>query len=138
MPTPPNTTTQPAATVAPAAGPHHRTPAARPDDTLADDGIAAAPAGTVDDHDLGYVAFLFERAAQAAQQAVDAAVAAGVELPGWAAPAAWLYDYLSWTLGRQATRAANAHAARAAAHRASRGQARPTAQRAQARRGGGR
>ncbi len=109
MPTPPTPSTQPAATVPPATGPRHRTPLARPDDPLADN--AAAPGGATDvdatDVDVAYVAFLFARTARLAQRAGRAAVAAGVQVPGWAGSAAWLYDYHAWTLGRAATPDAN-------------------------------
>ncbi len=98
MPTPPHSSTQPAAVVVPS-GQHHRTPAARPHDPLAD---AAAVPGGATDVDVAYVAFLFARSARMAEQAIRAAVAAGVEVPGWAGSAAWLYDYHAWTLGRAA------------------------------------
>src|SRR6266536_2054101 len=94
MPTPPNPSTQPAVTIPPAR--RQRTPAARPHDPLPDD--ANVPAA-----DTAYVAFLFARSARTAQQAIRAAVAAGVQVPGWAGSAAWLYDYHAWTLTRTAT-----------------------------------
>ncbi len=102
MPTPPTPSTRPAATVAPA-GPRYRTPLARPDDPL----TAAAALDGATDVDVAYVAFLFARTARMAERAIRAAVAAGVQVPGWAGSAAWLYDYHAWTLGRAATPDAN-------------------------------
>ncbi len=117
MPTPPHSSTQPAA------GRRHPTPAARPHDPPT---AAAAPDGATD-VDVTYVAFLFAHTARLAQRAIRAAVAAGVQVPGWAGSAAWLYDYHAWTLGRAATPDADTA-----------GEARTAARTAQAPHGGGR
>ncbi len=76
-------------------------PPAAPDSKISEQPAAPVVAAAAD-QDLAYVAWLLQRTAQTAEQAIGAAVAAGVEVPGWAGPAAWLYEYLAWTLTRQA------------------------------------
>ncbi len=81
----------------------------RPSTTPDSDGSAKTTVAPAADQDVTYAAWLFARAARTAQQAIGAAVAAGIQVPGWAGPAAWLYEYLAWTLARQPTTKATVH-----------------------------
>ncbi len=55
-----------------------------------------AEAGT--DPDVAYAAWRFLLASRLTQQAIRAAGAAGLETPGWAGSAEWMFDYHAWYL----------------------------------------
>ena len=54
------------------------------------------------DPDVAYAAALFVLASLSARRAIRTAAAVGLEIPGWAGSAEWMFDYQAWCLARRA------------------------------------